>query len=74
MKHTKYIGLFRSATGDQYTLETHCFGLIQAFFLLTADAIRSGKHYQLHSITHEDGSVYSVDDILNLGKLMNYMI
>ena len=70
MKTKKYVGQFISAEGDNYTLEVNCFGFLQAFFLLTADAIRSGRHYQLHQITNEDGTIALVDDILKCGNLL----
>jgi hypothetical protein len=69
MKTYKYIGLFRSDMGHEYKLEVNCNGFIQAFFLLTADAIRSGKHYQLHTITGEDGNSIFVDDIIKVSTL-----
>ncbi len=71
MKKYKYIGLFKSAEGHTYELETQCNGFIQAFFLLTADAIRSGKHYQLSTIKDvEKESTVKVDDILKVGELL----
>ena len=53
MKQIKYIGLFKSIEGHEYTLSVYCFGFLQAFFLLTAEAIKTGKHYQLYNITDE---------------------
>lgn len=44
--------------------------LLRHFFLLTADAIRSGKHYQLNSIIDENGHVVFVSDILKTGELL----
>lgn len=70
MKQYKYIGLFKSAEGNEFSITVNCNGTIQAFFLLTADAIRSGRHYQLHSITDEKGDVTMVDDILRVGELL----
>ena len=70
MTTTQYTGLFRSAEGHQFELKVNCFGLLQAFFLLTADAIRKVKHYQLYTITSEKGDVYKVDDILNCNDLL----
>lgn len=70
MKHTKYIGLFKSAEGHQYELTTSCNGFMQAFFLLTADAIKSARHYQLFSITDENDNVRFVDDILKISPLL----
>lgn len=65
MKTYKYIGLFEDDNGDNYTLEVKCFGVLQAFFLLTADAIRSARDYQLITITDEEGDVTKINDILN---------
>lgn len=70
MKTTKYVGRFISAEGHTYTLEVNCFGFLEAFFLLTADAIRTGRHYQLNQITSENGTVALVDDILKCGNLL----
>jgi predicted peroxiredoxin len=71
MKKTKYTGLFISVDNAFYELEVYCFGFLQAFFLLTADAIRKGKHYQLFTIADEKGSVRKVDDILKCGELLS---
>ena len=71
MKTYKYAGLFLSADGYKYSITVSCNGTIQAFFLLTADAIRSARHYQLSTITDEKGRVTKVDDILHVGKLLN---
>jgi len=71
MRTYKYIGLFLSADRNEYTITVNCNGTIQAFFLLTADAIRSARHYQLSTITDEEGRVTRVDDILHVGKLLN---
>ncbi len=71
MKQYKFIGLFRSSEGHEYQLTVYCGGFLNAFFLLTADAIRMGRHYQLHSITENDLGVRYVDDILKVTKLIN---
>jgi len=71
MKKYKYIGNFRSIEGYEYELEVYCNGTIQAFFLLIAEAIKSGKHYQLNTITDEKGNVYTIDDINKVGDLIN---
>lgn len=71
MKKKKYFGLFTSDNGDNYTLDVYCNGFIQAFILLTSDAIRSGKHYQLNTITDENGGCRKVDDILKLSSLLS---
>ena len=71
MKKYKYIGLFKSAEGHTYQLEVNCNGFLQAFFLLTADAIRSAKHYQLKTITDEKGNKKMVDDIIKCSELLS---
>ena len=71
MKTYNYKGIFKSAGGHIYELEVSCNGFLQAFFLLTADAIRSARHYQLNSITDEKGNVKMVDDIIKCGELFS---
>jgi hypothetical protein len=71
MKQYKYTGLFKSAEGHIYQIEVRCNGFLQAFFLLTADAIRSGRHYQLHSIMDENMKEKMVDDIIKCGALLS---
>ena len=71
MKKYKYVGLFKSAEGHTYELEVLCNGFLNAFFLLTAKAIESGRHYQLHSITDEKDNKRMVGDILKCGELLN---
>lgn len=71
MKTYTYIGFFRSAEGHEYTLRVNCNGTFQAFFLLTADAIRMGRHYQLKTITDEKGNVTNVDDILKISSILS---
>ncbi len=71
MKTTHYTGHFLSAEGHAYKLEVDCFSVFQAFFLLTADAIRAGRHYQLDVIVDEDGSKTKVDDILKIRYMFN---
>ena len=71
MRNYKFKGLFVSSDGHQYQLEVNCMGFIQAFFLLTADAIRMGRHYQLKSIENEKGSIRYIEDILKVGDLIN---
>lgn len=70
MKLYEYTGTFISAEGHRYELICYCNGFIQAFFLLTAEAIQSGKHYQLSSIMHENGSMVTIDDILKVSSLI----
>lgn len=70
MRTHKYIGFFRNSEGHEYTLEVNCNGFIEAFFLLTADAIRSARHYQLETITDEKGNIVNVDDVLKVGSLL----
>lgn len=74
MKTKTYTGVFKNDDGHAYKLKVECFGFIQAFFLLTADAIRSGRHYQLSEITDEDGKVKVVDSslvVLNIQSLLS---
>lgn len=71
MKRYKYIGLFKGSDGHTYQIEVNCNGFLQAFFLLTADAIRSARHYQLKTITDEKGNVKMVDDIIKCGALLS---
>lgn len=70
MKTTKYTGLFINSEGHEYTLEVDCLGQIQAFILLTAKAIKSGKHYQLNKITDEKGNTFLIDDITKVKELI----
>ena len=70
MRTYKYIGRFRSAEGNTFELEVNCNGFLQAFFLLTADAIRSGRHYQLECIIDEDKKIRLVDDITKCAELI----
>lgn len=72
MKNYKYTGLFRSEDGNEYTIEVICNGYLKAMILLTADAIRSGRHYQLLTITDEKGNVRYIDDINKIGELISY--
>lgn len=69
MKTTKYTGIFRADNGHTYTLSVSGFGFLQAFFLLTADAIRTGQHYQLHSIEDDKGNVRFIDDIMKVSSV-----
>lgn len=55
MRKYKYTGLFRSSTGHEYELSVTCDNFMQALILLTADAIRSGRHYQLAHIESDTG-------------------
>jgi hypothetical protein len=71
MRTYKYVGLFISVEGHQYKLDVNCNGFLQAFFLLTADAIRSTRHYQLNSIEDEHGHIKYVSDILKVGELLS---
>lgn len=70
MRNYKFSGLFVSAEGNKFELSTSCDSFIQAFFLLTAEAIRLGRHYQLHSIVKEDGRAVKVDDIMKVSGLL----
>lgn len=72
MKHTKYIGTFISHDNNHsYTLEVYCFSFIEAFFLLTAKAIESGRHYQLNKIVSEKGDIKYIADILKVAELFS---
>lgn len=64
MKPTRYLGVFLSNTGNRHEIVVNAFSKLQAFFLLTADAIRDGLHYQLDTITNtENGKTWKVDNI-----------
>jgi hypothetical protein len=39
----------------------YCNGYLQAFFLLTAKAIESGKHYKLYSVQDDEGNTKYID-------------
>ena len=71
MKTYKYTGLFRNAEGHEYTLEVNFNGFLDAMILLTADALRSGRHYQLATITDEKGDVRYIENILKMGALIS---
>jgi hypothetical protein len=71
MKKYRYTGLFRSSEGHEYTLTLSCDSYLQAMILLTADAIRSGRHYQLSTISDEKGNVRQIDDILKISELIS---
>ena len=71
MKKIKYIGFFHSKEGDTYQLDVYCNGFLQAFFLLTADAIKSGRYYQLQTIKSEKGEIRMVDDITKCCALLS---
>jgi hypothetical protein len=70
MRSYQYTGTFRSAEGHIFTLDVICNGFLQAFILLTADAIRKGNHYQLDTIESEDGGTRKIDDICKLSNLI----
>lgn len=69
MKTTKYVGTFKADNGHTYTLSVTGSGFLQAFFLLTADAIRTGQHYQLYSVEDDKGNVRLIDDILKVSSV-----
>jgi hypothetical protein len=71
MKTYKYIGLFKNDVGHTFELTVHCNGLFQAFILLTADAIREGKHYQLDTITDENANVAKIGKLNLLSNIVN---
>lgn len=64
MNTTTYTGLFVSDGNHSYKLVVNCSGYIQAIILLTAEAIKLGRHYQLHSIENENGDIVYVEDII----------
>lgn len=70
MKYYDYVGLFRNDDGDEYELTVHTLGFTNAFILLTAKAIESGKHYQLANITDERGEWVAVGDIWQIGNIL----
>lgn len=71
MRTNTYIGLFSDISGHEYTLSVNCNGGIQAFILLTADAIRGGRHYQLETITcKHDNISWEVKDIAFISNLL----
>ena len=70
MKLIRYTGTFIANNGHKYELQVSTNGFICAFFLLTADAIRSGRHYQLNKITDEEGNCKMIDDILKVSSLI----
>jgi len=70
MRNYRYVGLFRSRKGHEYQLEVRCNGFIEAFILLTAEAIKLGRHYQLVNITDENMDVRKVDDIYKLNTII----
>ena len=70
MRQYTYKGFFENSKGNSYTLQVICNGFFQAFFLLTADAIRSGRHYQLKSISDEKGNFKNIGDITSCSELI----
>ncbi len=70
MKQYTYTGTFISSDNHEYQLSCRCYGFIQAFFLLTANAIKTGNHYQLSQIESEDGNKVGVRDIQLISGLM----
>jgi len=69
LKKHIYIGLFKSLNND-YTLTVTCFNFTEAFFLLTAEAIKLGKHHQLYSITDEKNRVKLVSNLKRINELL----
>ena len=74
MKTSKFTGIFTTDTftKHQYEITVRCDSFLQAFFLLTAEAIKSGRHYQLSSVTDERGDVRMIDDINKCTELFNF--
>lgn len=69
MKRYKFIGKF-SNDESTYELEVNCNGVTQAYILLMAKAIESGKHLNLVSIKDENGLVRKVEPLYKLGQTM----
>lgn len=56
MKTYKFTGTFMNGNHDDtYTIEVFAMGIYSAYFLLMADAIRSGRHNKLNHIQDEKG-------------------
>jgi hypothetical protein len=72
MKTDTYIGIFKN-DGDFYELTAYCNSFLQAFFLLTAEAIKTGRHWQLDTIIkHDTGTTVKVDNIQKCSDLLTY--
>ena len=71
MRKYKFIGTFIADNDHSYSLTVYCNGFIQALILLTADAIRLGKHYQLSTISDENDEIHKISDILEISKLIH---
>jgi len=70
MRTYKYTGTFIGDNGHKYELTVSCNGFIQAVILLTADAIRLGRHYQLSRVENENGNVRQIGDILKIDDII----
>lgn len=70
MRTYEFTGFFRSKEGHEYSLKVRCMSFFEAFFLLTADAIRTGQHYQLTLIEKEDKTNRCVSDIVKCGNVL----
>lgn len=71
MEKYRYTGTFIADNRHTYTLSVNCNGFIQAFILLTAEAIKNGYHYQLDTILDEKGNEAQVSSINELSKILN---
>ena len=69
MKNYTFVGKFISGDGNKFELKVICASYLEAFFLLTADAIRSARHYQLYTITNEKNETVRVDKIIQCTEL-----
>jgi hypothetical protein len=72
MKLIKFTGTFISNSDtniNTHTIDVSCTSFLQAFFLLTAKAIESGKHYQLATMINEYGELCRVDNISSCCRL-----
>jgi len=72
MRTYKYTGIFIAQdNGPKYERTVNCNGFIQAVILLTADAIRLGRHYQLSRVINENGNVRQIGDILKIDDIIS---
>lgn len=70
MKTTKYTGYFISSDGNNHIITVNTTGFLKAFFLLTAEAIKEDKHFQLSYIIDENGIERKIKDIYSLSTVM----
>ncbi len=71
MKQYTYTGLFILSDNSKFELQVSASSVFSAFFLLTAEAIRQGRYFQLHTIYDiEHGTVFRVGDIRKCNELL----